>query len=122
GRAAQGEADQAGADRLVGLAVDQDQAAEVAAVGVGLERQGRVEVQVADGDVVELERARGQRLESPDVDLVADVGDLAGDGGGPEADGVGAAGQQRGVGHPDEVDLELVGDRRRAVGGGEDVA
>src|SRR5690606_3705509 len=76
GGPAQGEADQAGAGRLIGLAVDQDQAAEVAAVGVGLEGQGRVEVQVADGDVVELERAGREVFAGLDIDPVADVGDL----------------------------------------------
>ena len=67
-----------GADRGVGEAVDQDEAARVAVLGVGIEgdRLGRVEI--AEADFVELQRLAGDVLERVDVDLVLELGDRGG--------------------------------------------
>ena len=51
-------------------AVDQDEAARVAVVDVGIERDRLVEVKIADADLVELQRLRREMLERVDVDLV----------------------------------------------------
>ena len=69
-RAAQRKVQQARADRCVGHAVDQDEAAGVAVLVVRVERDRLVERQVADADLVEFERLGRQVLERVDVDLV----------------------------------------------------
>ena len=52
---AQREVQQPGGDRGVGEAVDEDEPAHVAVLGVGVERDRAVEAEVADADLVELE-------------------------------------------------------------------
>ncbi|EEF93550.1 hypothetical protein CATMIT_01818, partial [Catenibacterium mitsuokai DSM 15897] len=76
--AAQGEVERAGGDGGVGLAVDQDEAAELAIVAIGLERDRLVQAEVAPGHFVEFEPARGQLGLGVDVDLVLDLGDAGG--------------------------------------------
>ena len=73
--AAQREMDHAGADGAVGEAVDQDEAAGVVVLGVGIESDRLVEAHVADADLVQFERFRGQLFQRVDVDLVLDIGD-----------------------------------------------
>ena len=83
---------------------------------------GRSRLTIADGDLVELEHLGGDVLERVHVHLIFDVGDGGADGVGAELEPIGAPGQQRLVGHPDQGGLELVGDLRRIVGGGDDIA
>ena len=70
GAAAQPERDHAGADGVVGKAVDDDERAGLAVLLIGIEgdRSGRGEI--AEADLVEAERVRGQMLARIDVDLV----------------------------------------------------
>ena len=70
GGAAQREVQQAGADGGVGDAVDEDEAAHVAVVDVGIERDRPVGARSADADLVEVERLGREVLERVDVDLV----------------------------------------------------
>ena len=55
-RAAQREVQQPRADRVVGQPVDQDEAAGVAVLRVGIERDRLVEIEVADADLVQMQR------------------------------------------------------------------
>ena len=68
-----------GADRVVGQPVDEDEAAGVAVVGVGIERRSAGRGEVADADLVELERLGREVLEGVDVDLVLGLGDRGAD-------------------------------------------
>ena len=70
GGAAQGEIDQPHADRVVGEAVDDDEAAEMAVLVIGREGDGAVEIEIADADLVEAQRLRRDMLQRVDVDLV----------------------------------------------------
>ncbi len=69
-RAPQREMQHARADGAVGDLVDQDEAAKVAVGLVGLERDRPVQREVADADLVELQRLGRQMLQRVDVDLV----------------------------------------------------
>ena len=122
GAAAEREVDGAGAGGFVGEPVDDDEAAEGAVGGVGLEGERRGEREVDDADVVEMEVLGGEVLVGVDVDAVLDGGDAAGDAARAGLEEVGAAGEERGFAHPDEMGGELVGDRGWGGGGGEDVA
>ena len=55
---------------FVGQAVDQDEAAGVAVLRVGVEGDRLVEIEIAHADLVQVQRLRGQMLERVDVDLV----------------------------------------------------
>jgi hypothetical protein len=120
--AAQGEVQQTGADRCVGQPVDDDEAPHVAIVGVRIERDGAVKVEVADPDLIELEGLGGGVFDGIDVDAVFGVGDGDADGAGADLHQVAPAWQHVVVVHPDDVRLELVGDGRGRVGRGQDVA
>ena len=61
-------------------------------------------------------------LKRVDVDLVLELGDRGADGARADLQQIGAAGQQRLLGHPDQMGGELVGDFRPRVGGDEDIA
>jgi hypothetical protein len=69
-----------------------------------------VEVEVAVGDLVEVQVLGRQVVLGVDVDLVLDLGDLRADGAAADLQPVRAAGQQRLVVHPQQVRGELVGD------------
>jgi len=69
-RAAQREIDEPRADRVVGHAVDQDEAAHLLVVRIGIEGDGLIEIDIADADLVELELLGRQMLERIDIDLV----------------------------------------------------
>ena len=120
--AAQSKVQHAGRHRAVGDPVDEDEAAEVAVLGIGIKGDGGVEGEVADPDLVELQPLGGQVLHGVDVDLVLGLGDRGADGAGADLQQVGTAGQHGLVVHPDHGGLELVGDGRRAAGDRDDVA
>ena len=69
-RAAQREVQQAGADRVVGDAVDQDEPAEIAVLARRARRRRPTELETAHADVVELELLGRDVLQRVDVDLV----------------------------------------------------
>ena len=77
GRAAQAEIDHARADRGVGEAVDQDEAAGVAIVAIGIEGDGLGQREIAVADFVQRQRLGRQMIERVDVDLVLELGDRA---------------------------------------------
>ncbi len=114
----QSEAEQARADRVIGDLVDQDEAAGLAIVRVGIERDRAIETQIADADLVELQLLRGQMLHRVDVHLVLRRRDAAGDGARAELDQIRTAGKHRFLVHPDDGRLELIGNRRRRGGRG----
>ena len=96
--------------------------AELAVVGVGLERDRLVEVEVAVGDLVEFEVLGGQVFLRVDVDLVLDLGHRRADRARAELQPVRAPRQQRVFAHPQQVRGELVGDLRRTLRAGDHVA
>ena len=106
---AQREVDQPGADRVVAEPVDQDEAASVTVLGVWVERDRTVEVEVAHADRVELERLRGDVLHGVDVHLVLDMGHRSCHGLGADLEQIGATGQQRFVMHPHQRRFKLIG-------------
>ena len=112
----------AGGDGGVGFAVDQDEAAQRAAGFVGLPDDGLGGGERDDADAVQGQRLGGEVLGGVDVDLVFERLDGGADGPGAGFEPVGAAGQERVGGHPDERCLELVGGFGRVGGGGDDVA
>src|SRR5690606_35142931 len=120
--AAQGEVQGAGGDGVVVLAVDQDESAKGAVLGVGRERDRLLQAEVAVADLVELQALGGQVLLGVHVDPVLDLADAGGNGAGADLQPVGSTGQQRGVAHPQHVGGELVGHRGRVAGGGDQVA
>jgi hypothetical protein len=107
---AQRELQQACADGVVREPVDQDETAGLAVVAVRVERDGPVEADVADADLVELELLRSQVLERIDVDLVARRRDARRHGARADLQQVRAAGKHRLLVHPDDRRLELVRD------------
>ena len=111
-----------GGDGRIGLAVDQDEGAELGVVGVALERDRLVQVQVAVRDFVELELLGREVLLRIDVDLVLDLGHLRADRARADLQPVRASGQQRLFAQPQQVRRELVGDFRRIGCRGDDIA
>ena len=109
-RSPQREANHAGSDGAVALSVDENEGAGAAVVGIwvnGYRRHGR---DVAEGNLVELERARCEMLEGIDVDLVLDRGDVSAGPRRADAHQVGAAGQKRLLSKPDDVSCKRIGD------------
>ena len=121
-RPPQGEVQQAGADRVVRQAVDQDEAAGVAVLLVGVEGDRAVHGDVAHADLVQLQPLGGEMLQSIDVDPVLRMGDRRGDGLRPDLQPVGPAGEHRLIAHPHDRRLELVGHPGGSIRGGDDVA
>ena len=101
--------DHARGHRVGGDAVDQEEAAGVAAVGVRLHRHRLVGGDLDPADVVHLQEARGMLVPVDDVEAVPHVGDRrrhrprAGD------EQVGTAVGQRLLAQPHHVDGEAVG-------------
>ena len=121
-RAAQREMDHAGPHSAVADPVDDDEAAGVVIVGVGIKRDRLIETDIAQANLVQLELLGRQMLERVDVDLVLELGDRRRDGLGAGLQPVRPAGQQRLSRHPDDGGFELVGDLWRIAGGGQHVA
>ena len=122
GGAAQCEIDHAGGDRLVGEAIDQNERAGLAVLGVRIERQRPRNGHVANADLVELERLRGKLRQGVDVEPVVEIGNGCRHGRVIDLHQIGAPGQQLVVGHPDQVSGELVGDLRTVAHGRQHVA
>lgn len=120
--AAEREMNQARADGAIGQAIDQDETAGVAVLNVGIKGNWLVEAQVADADLVELQRFRRQLFQGVDVDLVLDVGDGRQGELRADLDPVLSAGQHRLLGHPDDRHLELVGHARQRIDAGQHIA
>ena len=120
--AAQRELQHPGAHGLVGQPVDQDEAAGVAVLGVGVESNRLVELELADADLVQLELLCGEMLERVDVDLVLERRDRRGHGLRADLQQVAAPPQHRLVARPDDRGLELVRHLGRRVRGRDDVA
>jgi hypothetical protein len=76
GGAAQREVERAAGDGGEALAVDQDEAAEQAVVGVRSKAIGWSRLRLHVGDLVELQALGGDVLLRVDVGLVLDLGDL----------------------------------------------
>src|SRR5450759_2793474 len=74
-RTAQRKVQETGGDRVVGQAVDQDEAAGIAIFRVRIEGNRLVEMQVAYADLVQMQRLRRQVFEGVDVDFVLRCGD-----------------------------------------------
>ncbi len=111
-----------GTDGAVAQAVDEDEAAEGVVVGVALERDGPVELELAHADVIQLEALGGQLLEGVHVDLVLERGDGSGHRARAGLHQIGAALQHRLVVHPHDGRLELAGDLGRGLAGGDHIA
>ncbi len=119
-RAAQAEVDHARGDGRIGDLVDQDEAAQLATVGIGCEGQRLVGCQFDDTDAVQLEGLRRKMLEAVDVDLELGLLDRGAHHLRGQLEPVAAARNQVFLAHPDQVRLELVGILRRIVGGCDD--
>ena len=122
GRTAQRERDHAGADRLVGVAVDDDEGAGLAVHLVRIEHHRHRGREIAQADLVDGEGAGRERLEVVDVELVLDRGHRRRHPAVADPHEIGPAGKQRLRAHPDHMRGELVGDLRPAVGRYQEVA
>ena len=69
---------QAGANRRIRHSIDQDETTEIAVLLVGLEHDRSIELQIADADVVQLQRLGREVLERVDVHLVLERSDGGG--------------------------------------------
>jgi hypothetical protein len=114
--------DQSGADRVVGELVDEYEAAGLAVVVVGIERNGPVGTEVADADLVELELLGRHVLHRVHVNAIAEIGDTGVEHPWPDLHQVGSARQHVLLVHPDHGHLELVGYPRGRGSGGKHVA
>ena len=114
GGAAQAVRDHARRDGLVGRAVDQDEGAGFAILGIGVvgDRHGRGDI--GEADLVERQRLGGELVEIVDVDAVLELGHRRRRRARADLHEIGAAGQQRLGAHPDEMRGELIGDFRAA--------
>ena len=115
GRAPEPMRDHARRRRLVGGAIDQDEAAGVAIVGIGVEGDGHGGRDIAEADFVEIELFRRQLVEIVDVETVLELGDRSRRRPAADLEQIGAAGQHRLGAHPQEMRRELIGDLRAAV-------
>ena len=122
GGAAQGKGDHAAGDRRVGHPVDQDEAAHVAVLGIGIECDGVIEREIAERDLVELEVRGRDVLERIHVDLVLELGHLRRRQHGPDLQEIGSARQHRLLAHPDDMGGKLLGDRGPRIVGGDHIA
>ena len=75
GGTSQPEVDHPRGGRLIGGAIDQDEGTGAAIVAIRIEGDGNTGREVADADLVQDERSRGELLLRVDVDLVLDGGD-----------------------------------------------
>ena len=114
-RAAEREADHAGGDRLVGEAVDQDDAARVAVLRIGVEGDRLGGRQIDHADLVQLQHLGSVVLKRVDIEAVFEIGHLRGNRARHRLQEILAAGQHVLVVEPDEVRCELVGKRRPRV-------
>ena len=121
-RATQRDVDQAGRDRVIRQAIDEDDAAQVAVVRIGFQDHGPIQLQRAHPDLVEVQGLGGRVLERVDIHLVAEPRHRRRRHGRAHLHQVGATLRHRLLVHPDEGGFELVGDGRGRVGGGDDVA
>ncbi len=116
------ELDHAGADRRIGEAVDDDEAAGVAILAIGIERDRFRGREIAIADLVELERPRRNVLQRIHIDLVLEGGDLAGCGLASRLDQVLPMRKHLFVRHPDYVRGELIGNFGTLIGRNQHVA
>ena len=113
--------EEAGGHRVVGEPIDDDETAHVTVLAVRVEGDRAVEMDVAHGDLVELQGARRGVLEGVHVHLVFGPVHAGPDGAGAQLEQVRAAGQHLLLGHPDDVGLELVGHAGGLARRGDDV-
>ena len=121
-RSPQSLAQHAGGDGVVGDAVDQDEAAGVAILGVGIKGDRPVEFQFADADFVEVQLLGLHMFQSVDVDLVFQGQHGRGNGLRADLHQIASAAQHRLLAHPNDGRLELIADLGRCVGGADQVA
>ncbi|MNS08655.1 hypothetical protein D3C72_401210 [compost metagenome] len=121
-RTTQGEVQHAGTDRAIAQAVDNDKAPGIAVVGISIEGDRPVQVQVAYANAVQLQGLGRQVLEAIHIDPVLEVGAAHADGAATDLHQVRAPRQQGLFVHPYQGRFELVGHRRRGVGQGDQVA
>ncbi len=111
-RASQAEIDHSGSDRGIGVAVDQDEAAGIAILGVGIEGKRLRRRNVAITDFVQCQCLGSHMLERIDVDLVLQFGNRGRNRPRADLDEILSTRQQFILGHPQDVGRELVGHLR----------
>ena len=103
-------------------AVDQDEGAGLAVLGIGIERDRLGGGEIAIADIVDGERRDRGMLAGLDIGAVFQRSDGGGDRMRADAQRIGAARQHRIVVQPHQMGGELVGDFGPRIGGSEDVA
>ena len=111
-----------GTDGGVVETIDEDEATHFVVLGVGIESDGPVQVDVADADVVEVEGGRSGVLHGVHVHLVLGMSERGADRAGADLEQVGAPREHRVLVHPDDVSFEMIGHLGRIGVGGQDVA
>ena len=101
--------DHAGANRMVGDAVDKNECAGRLVFRVRVERNRRLCRDVADADLVQFQRLRGLAGKGIDVDTVLQIGDRSVGLVRLCSQNVGSPRQQRLLVEPDDLRRELVG-------------
>ena len=110
GGAPQTEIDHPRPDRGIGETVDQDEAAHIAIVAIGIEGQRLRQREIAIADFVQRQRLAGQMLQRVDIHLVLQRRYRDRHGGGGQLEQILPARQQFLVRHPEQMGRELVGD------------
>ena len=120
--ASQCEVQQPCSNRVVGIAIDENEATHVSIDRIRVERHWPIEAQVAHADLVELKGSRCHMFEAVHVDLVLGLSHGCSHGLSAELEQIRAPRQHRLVAHPHDVTLELIGCTRRITGRCDDVA
>ena len=117
----QGEMQHSATNRVVGNAIDHDEAAGVPVVRVPVIRNRAIEIEVAHPDLVESERFCRYVFKRVHIDLVLGVSDGQADRECADLHQVRTPREHLLIVHPDDVSFELVGHRRRSLRAGQQV-
>ena len=119
---AQAEMQHPCANGVVGDLVDQDEAAQRAIFCIGIKDDAPVGRNLANPDLIQIQRLRCEMFHRIDVDFVFWFGDCYADHLRAQFEPVAAADDERLVVHPHDGGFELVSDFGRVVGSGKHIA
>ena len=120
--ASQCEVQQPCRNRVVRVAIDEDEATHVSVDRIRVERHWPIEAQVAHADLVELKGSCRHVFEAVHVDLVLGLGHGCSHGLSAKLEQIRAPRQHRLIAHPHDVTLKLIGCTRRITSRCDDVA
>src|SRR6516225_6369297 len=108
------------ADRVVALAIDDDETARAAILEIEVERHRPVEDELGLADIVEVEAFSRDLLERAKIDARADARQGRLDGAGADLDQVRRARYGRTLAHPQKRGIDSAGELRRSRSGAQE--